>query len=292
MNLRNKTISIILLCLTIILVMVLSSQLSGIIFEPGQPFFFESQDSPVGSSSGTPRLFDLSGLGRIVSITFLWVLLPASIVYFIISPTARRQVILRVLSMSITSFALIIIVRWLATSGGCSTGQFGASEMTGGVGNEITEVVFTPLNLPSFRYLGSFIMAIIIVVLVYRTWRRIQGWQPGKLDKIALQAESAVADLQAGANLGDTIKRCYFEMSVAIQDYHGHGRKIGMTPREFEASLHGFGLPQGNVKRLTRLFEEVRYGGKDLGEDVEREAIDLLNAIVEDCEKNRSGGKH
>jgi hypothetical protein len=287
MNFRNKSISIILLCLTIVLITVLSSELSRLTFQPGKSYIFQSEDIQVDSGDGAPRLFDLGGLGRVVGIIILWVILPASVVYFIISPTARRQVILRVLSISFSTFAMIIIVRWLATSGGCSNIQNATVVSAGEGGGEITEVVFTPWDLPSFRYLGSLIMAVIIVAILYRAWRRIRLQRPGQLDKIAQKAESAVADLQAGADLEDTIKRCYFEMSMALQNYHGLEREIGMTPREFEASLHGMGLPLGNVQRLTHLFEEVRYGAKVLGENVEREAIDLLNAIVMDCQMHR-----
>jgi hypothetical protein len=292
MNLRNKPIAFILLCLTIILVVVLSSQLSTLTFEPGQSYYFQSEGVQLEEGGTTPpQMFDLGGLGRVVGIIILWVILPVSVVYFLISPTARRQVILRVLSISFTTFAMIILVRWLATSGGCSTIQNAGVAATGDGSGEITEVVFTPWDLPSFRYLGSLIMAVIIVAIVYRAWRRIQSRQrPGQLDRIAQEAKSAVADLRDGADLEDTIKRCYFEMSMALQDYHGLERDIGMTPREFEASLHGMGLPLGNVQRLTRLFEEVRYGSKVVGENVEQEAIDLLNAIIQDCKMSQSGG--
>ncbi len=292
MNLRNKSIAILLLCLTILLVAVLSSEISGMSFQAGQSFYFQPESAPVEGDVSAPKLFDIGGLGRVVGIIFLWVVLPASVIFFMISPTARRQVILRVLSISFSTFALIILVRWLGTAGGCSTTQNAATvtAVEGGA-SEITEMVFTPGDLPSFRYLGSLIMAAIIVAIVYRAWRRIRRPQPGKLDRIAQEAESAAADLQAGADLEDTIKRCYFEMNKALQDYYGLERKIGMTPREFETSLHGMGLPLRNVQRLTRLFEEVRYGSKVVGENAEREAIDLLNAIVQDCEMQRSRSK-
>ncbi len=242
-------------------------------------------------TAGAPNLFDLGGLARIVGIVILWVVLPASIVYLIISPSARRQVIMRVLSIGFSTFAMIIVLRWLATSGGCSTAPNATAVIAGDGGAEITQVGFTPWGLPSFRYLGSLIMAAIMVVLVYRAWKRIRFSRPTQLDRIAQEAESAAVDLQDGANLEDTIKRCYFEMSKTLRDYYGLEREVGMTPREFETSLHGMGLPLGNVQRLTHLFEEVRYGSKIVGENGEREAIDLLNALVQDCKMQSLGGK-
>lgn len=290
MRLRNKTISISLLTLIIILITILSSELTGLAFQPGQSYTFYSEGVQVESGTETSQTFDLGGVGRIAGIIILWLVLPASVVYFMISPEARRQVILRVLSISFSTFAMIIVVRWLATSGGCATIQKASLVMTGEGGGEITEVVFTPVDIPSFRYIGSVLMAIIIVTLVYRIARRIRFRRPDHLERIALETEKAVADLRAGADLKNTIKRCYFEMSQALKDYQGLEREVGMTPREFEASLHGLGLPMGNVRRLTRLFEEVRYGAMVAGDHLEQEAIDLLNAIVQDCELRGSRG--
>ena len=149
----------------------------------------------------------------------------------------------------------------------------------------------TARDLPSFHYLGSIIMAVLIVTILYSVWHRIQVRRPDQLERIALEANSAAADLQAGANLEDTIKRCYFEMSKALHNYQGLSRERGMTPREFESSLQGMGLPEGNVSRLTRLFEEVRYGSKVMARETEHEAVDLLNAIVQDCRMQFEKGK-
>jgi hypothetical protein len=60
-----------------------------------------------------------------------------------------------------------------------------------------------------------------------------------------------------------------------------------MTPREFEMRLEEAGIPTTQVRRLTRLFEEVRYGDKRLGEQEERQAIVSLTSIVRFC---RSAG--
>lgn len=290
MSPQNKIISVFLLVLTVILVTILSSELPGLEFQPGQSYIFRSEGVQVDAGIESSQTFDLGGMGRIIGIIILWVVLPASVVYFVISPDARRQVIMRVLSISFSTFAMIIAIRWLATTGGCATVQNAAAVTAGEGGGEITEVVFTPVDIPSFRYIGSILMAIIIVALIYRIGRRIKLQQPDQLNRIAQETEKAVADLRAGAEFKDTIKRCYFEMSKALKDYQGLERGAGMTPREFEASLYGLGLPMGNVQRLTRLFEEVRYGAKVAGDHVEQEAIDLLNAIVQDCKMSRSKG--
>jgi hypothetical protein len=257
-------------------------------FQPGQTYTFHSERTQAESGIAESQIFDLGATGRIVGIAILWVILPLSVVYFIISPEARRQVILRVISISFSTFGMIIVTRWLATAGGCTTVQNAAPMENSEGAGEIIEVVFSPVHIPSLRYFGSVLMAIILVSLIYRIGRRIRIQRPNPLDQIARETERTVVDLQAGADLKDTIRRCYFEMCVALKDYHNLERKIGMTPREFEASLNGLGLPIGNVRRLTRLFEEVRYGARLAGDHLEQESIDLLNAIVQDCKMDHS----
>jgi hypothetical protein len=61
-----------------------------------------------------------------------------------------------------------------------------------------------------------------------------------------------------------------------------------MTPSEFEQALQGKGLPREPVHQLTHLFEEVRYGARQVGEREERQAIDSLSAIVAACTRAKS----
>jgi hypothetical protein len=283
MNRSQKTITLISLMTIIILVILLSTGLSNLTLKPGQSYYFQSQDGQVGDAVTPTSFFDFGGFWRVLGLLTLWVFLPVSIIYFMISPDARRQVLQRILSTTVTMFALIIVARWISTTRGCSAAQDAVTEVAAEGSGEAVELVYAPPDLPSLRYLGSLLMAVIIVTLVIRIWHRIQSAKPTKFEKIAQEAENAAAEIRAGADLRNTIKRCYFEMSTALQEYRDIQRKVGMTPREFESSLQGMGLPIGNVRRLTHLFEEVRYGSKVLGEPIEREAVDLLNAIVQDC---------
>jgi hypothetical protein len=75
-------------------------------------------------------------------------------------------------------------------------------------------------------------------------------------------------------------------MVEILNRQRGITRKEGMTPREFERRLVELGLPPEPVTKLTRLFETVRYGAKDLGEVEEHQALAYLDAIVQ-----ASGGK-
>ena len=57
---------------------------------------------------------------------------------------------------------------------------------------------------------------------------------------------------------------------------------ILLAPREFEGHLGAAGLRDDHIRRLTRLFEAARYGGRGSSERDRREAIDCLAAIVRD----------
>jgi len=104
------------------------------------------------------------------------------------------------------------------------------------------------------------------------------------LGKIAQQAQQALDALQSGGDLRDTVIRCYYEMSRVLRIQRGIQRTKDMTPREFESTLETVGLPAEAVHQLTRLFETVRYGAQNIGENEEQQAIASLTAIVAACE--------
>jgi len=66
-----------------------------------------------------------------------------------------------------------------------------------------------------------------------------------------------------------------------LAEEKGVTRESAMTPREFVRSLTTMGLPELAVQRLTRLFEDVRYGARVAGDQEEGEAIASLTAIVD-----------
>jgi len=103
------------------------------------------------------------------------------------------------------------------------------------------------------------------------------------LEQLAQEAQEAIVALEAGADITDTVMRCYFEMSRVLDEQRGIRRAGAMTPREFERQLKAVGLPGAQVERLTRLFEGVRYGARVADEQEERQAVACLTAIVETC---------
>jgi hypothetical protein len=130
--------------------------------------------------------------------------------------------------------------------------------------------------------LGLALLLVVLVGLV--TWfflRRRRAEQP--LKRIAMEAQTALDALQSGGNLKNIVIRCYFEMSRVIREQRGIQRDKDMTPREFEMELERRGLPPEPVQKLTRVFEEVRYGAKEPGEREKFLATISLSEIVEAC---------
>jgi hypothetical protein len=72
-------------------------------------------------------------------------------------------------------------------------------------------------------------------------------------------------------------------MTRVLITQKGIAREAAMTPREFETALAETGLPRESVRRLTRLFEDVRYGTMMPGRREELVAVDCLTDIVEAC---------
>jgi hypothetical protein len=214
------------------------------------------------------------------------VLLPLSILYVIVSPDARKWV-LRSLGLLLWLVALVVLIR-------ANPRLF--EELSGKTGKpppvfdySLREVQFSG-SLPAWAVWGATILLALLlasglVAAAWYVWRRTHPPE-SPLERLAREAEQALGALQAGADLRDTVQRCYVEMSRVVREAKGLARGEAMTPREFERSLGEAGLPQDRVRQLTRLFEDVRYGAKAAGVREEQQAVDCLGAIVEAC---RSG---
>lgn len=109
---------------------------------------------------------------------------------------------------------------------------------------------------------------------------KIRTQRKPPLELVAKEAEAALADIRAGAAVNNVVLRCYLDMSRALARQRGLARQEGMTPREFEDVLIAQALPPTSVKRLTRLFERVRYGGQEATERDKQEAVSALEEIV------------
>jgi hypothetical protein len=145
-----------------------------------------------------------------------------------------------------------------------------------------------PAVAPWAVYLITIIVILALLLLVWSLshwWKRLnrQRSSSGSLDELAEIARSSLDDLAAGDDWNDVIVGCYARMSDAVSRKRGLLRKHAMTPAEFARHLEQAGLPGDPVRRLTRLFEAVRYGGQTSSQKEINEAVSCLTAILHYC---------
>jgi len=101
-----------------------------------------------------------------------------------------------------------------------------------------------------------------------------------QLKDLTRAARTALQDISAGRDWDDTVIQCYARMSEALDQKRGLHRQQAMTPQEFAIRLEQAGLPSDPVRRLTRLFEKARYGGRKSSREDVNEAVTCLTAIL------------
>jgi hypothetical protein len=280
---RNKLRTLILSGIAVVAIVLLSAGLSELELLPGQPFSLEGASEFEAQGLGpSPAVEVILILGRVLFV-LAWLLLPAAIIYLIKSPEFRKRVLKSLLSM-LLFFATVYL--FMRARSGLDRGQEiqfpGMSSPPEPLSPAPTaEFVADPsrwLVLAASLALAVLLVASLVGVAWFFWRRRRRPASPlGQLARDALQA------LEAGADLKNTVIRCYFQMARVLDEQRGIRRQQSMTPREFERRLEEAGLPGEPVRQLTRLFEEVRYGTMVPGEREERQAIASLRAIVEAC---------
>jgi len=149
--------------------------------------------------------------------------------------------------------------------------------------------VFTPPEIPGWmNYLISLGVVLALLVLAWslnRWWQRVKlaSASTQTLKDLASVARSSLHDLSSGAEWADAITNCYVRMSDVVGRSRGLSRQSDMTPAEFAFRLERAGLPSDPVRRLTRLFESVRYGAHKPASTEINEAVSCLNAILRYC---------
>jgi hypothetical protein len=194
-----------------------------------------------------------------------------------LAPRKRRSWLVLVVQAAMWAIAIMILRDRLADGQGLlgpvQNGEMPAFTPPGTVGAIST-------SIPSWiTYVSSMMIVLLVVLVAWTIWRRRRSSED-TLDVVAHEAQFALDELQAGEDFGDVILRCYYEMARALDHHRGIRRRSGMTPREFERRLVGLGLPAEPVRHLTRLFEAVRYGAKQLGHGAEQQAVISLETIV------------
>lgn len=290
MTKQAKLRSLLWLSIAVAALMFLSTGLSELEFLPARPFplgLFGLAPSAGWPAESPPELpaFPFGFWGAAV-LLMAAALLTLWIITFILRPQARKRMLTRLIAY-LFWFLLIVgltnLCRQLGFIGQLqlNPAQPELSELAAPI-----EAVPVPpgfISNPPPWLIGTVTLLLVTLPLAaaWFLWQRRPRGQASSLQLLAQEAQQAIEALQTGSDLKDTVMRSYQQMSRVLSEQRGIQRPKAMTPREFENHLSQIGLRSEHIRRLTRLFEGVRYGAMPPGEREEQEAIACLSAIVE-----------
>jgi hypothetical protein len=269
---------------------VLAVSLDGVSFHEAQRYSREPAALPpfLDSSGGNTEITWVSV--PLWKQLLLWGLVGVMVVLagMLLSPESRSRLFKILIRVGALGLAMYFVIKNYPES---LKGLFDWQQL----GNEAAPVTnapplpeFQPPHVdPVFSYLVSFLCALAwvgIMWALYQGWKRYTALNAKKpLSEIAHIARSSLDDLSTGRDSGDVIINCYLRMSDVVADKRRLQREIAMTPQEFAVRLERAGLPGESVRRLTGLFEMVRYGDRKSAPRDVTEAVSCLNAILRSC---------
>lgn len=137
---------------------------------------------------------------------------------------------------------------------------------------------------------GAALVALVLATLVaWLGWRwagrsRTAGPTENLAESLSQAAADAAAQLREGAGVAETVLRCWARMVEILSARAGVAAGPPFTPREFAQALANLGFRDPAIRRLTELFEEVRYGRK-ADEPRREEALAALTALQHTYER-------
>ncbi len=261
---------------------LLSAGLSDVELTTTWRNFFAEETETEGDESNTlggpPVLID-DVPGTIFQVVGLSVFLsiPLIILLMVISPEMRRA-IMRDLRRALIFVSIVVVFFLLRdTFKQLMSGEMSFGEPTTGL-PAVPDFIERPSPMLVF---GIGVLSLSLLVGIgWTVWRRLH-LQKNPLAWLALDAQEAIADLQAGAEFRNTIIQHYASMCRILAEEKNVKRAQAMTPSEFAQKLEELGLAGEEAKRLTNLFERVRYGTQDLSEADEQEAMACLTIVAQ-----------
>lgn len=264
--------------LTLAAVAVLAIGVDRLELKPGVPMAFNALDtrtlSQVIGQIGAPDAL-LGFLGNLLRIGVL-VALPFAVVHFIRSPEARKRVLTQLFYLLLFSLAVLSLsrtfhppqIRPTALSPPESSLP-GAPAAAGSIAAEAPRWLINAISLTGAAALAA------AGYWIYRRSRQVPSDT-----RAAVEAQLALAEIEAGADLENVILRAYYQLCVASRSRRGIARSRNQTAREYGGDLRQAGLPPQALHQITRLFEKARYGDKPLDADDERAAVESLRQIL------------
>ena len=285
---ENKRLVLLLAALALGALTVLAVSLNEIPFREAQRFGVEktAEETPVPAEAIVEQTWVEVPVWKQL---LLWVLIALLVVLIglLLSPEARKRLFLLMIRLAFTIWVISFVLQNYGDRlFEVDPQEIGSAQQ--GDGSFTPLPVFEPPQVsPAFSYLISFAFALLCLAVIwglYRGWKKYFAPSAKKpLGEIARIARSSLGDLSSGRNSSDVIINCYLRMSDVVSNKQQLHRDIAMTPREFALRLERAGLPGEAVKRLTRLFEGVRYGDRKSAPQDVNEAVSCLKTILHYC---------
>jgi hypothetical protein len=284
----NRTVVIVVGLLAILALAAVTSRLVSLEFESAVPF--SAVDNSGESNVQLERL----------DIPFYYLFYCAAAIFgtltifaFIVLPPKQRWKFLLTILLLLAAF---LVTQYLFTVGqpaeGTPTPEFTRTPaveveiLATATPEPILSEFVPPSVAPQFSYAVALVLSLAAAVVTWILLRRYYR-RPAPLEGLEEAAQAALDELQAGGDWAQTVEGAYLRMAEVVQQQRGLKRRVFATPAEFAVVLEKVGLPAESVRRLTALFERVRYGGKRSTKKDIVEAIACLTEIVAACQEVR-----
>ncbi len=275
----------------VLLLALLAIGLSRLTFAPARPLAFDALGFGGGPAAAEQGI-DI----RRVFVVLIWVALAVVGVGIILLPDLRAHLLRRLPVWAVWFLLLYLLlpnIRSCANVGGAATRNTPDDAPNAPTAQLTPTARLVPpefvANPPPWLVIGvSLALGLALAAALFFIVRRILGLRraaravaapPDELAAIAGEAQRALETLQAGGDLRETILRCYDDMVRVLSERPGVSREFSMTAREFEVRLAALGIADQPIRRLTRLFETVRYSQRAPGPPEVQEAEWCLSAI-------------
>lgn len=268
------------------MLVILVASLANLEFESAVPFSYGVRDE----SDSSMRPYVLSQFPFLIMMVLLVAVLLS---IFLLLPKDQRRRFLKILMQFLFLGVIALIIINLSNAQGMIV-EPTPSEIPGVTLEPdatyeplavVTPATYTPPDISPWT---SFLVALgVLLPLGVGLW-----WLAVRLKKddtpyeqLAEIARSALNDLEAGMDWGEAVLNCYDRMTKAVEDQRGLRRREYLTPSEFVTVLERARLPGDALRRLTVLFERVRYGAKQSTQKDINEAVACLTEIVAACQE-------
>jgi hypothetical protein len=283
----RKILVVILGGISLLVLIYLIASLGGLILQPAKPFAYIENSKDI-SIALHPNWNGLIYIFYIVAALLV-------VLIFLLPPDQRKRLLIGLARLAIIGLVIYFLFSQLGSGGTPGprsepTDQYYRIKTPGPTVTPapgVTPAVYIPPGIPPWT---SYLAGLLILGIIAGGW----GWMAWRGSKkkapyqsLAEIARSALSEIDEGKDWGDAILNAYHRMNGAVAHWRGIHRQAGMTPAEFADFLTSAQLPGEAVRRLTSLFERVRYGSKSSTKADIKEAVECLTAIMNYCQETR-----